>query len=404
MICETLLVPSDDDTDFVLVENNNFPRNDTTLDLIIPEFFTQRSLSTHIAIVCGATEKWTVEQFRTVVASHQTNVPVIAYDSAQPPDATSIEPIYTALNDQQGASVEAMTGNSFMDIANILEGINSRLVPNATGETVRDTARLWHTMGEACKSTFFPFAFSEDRAVQITNRLKSLHQSNSFPQLMILIYLPSGAFSYFATKAHHFPKQIEYVLKIQNPYETIENLKQQVDTLQEEVNSLRKQLGAAQAEKDRIIAEKNKQIADLQQQILRLTQFLQQQESPEIVVVSSLPENSLSESNVQLYESVKPLLEILNYYNKQGIHFNIELDDTIKSNPYYAEFVSTATNSKNNKNTSNPFVNDDTNKLTLKVIISPKQEIDAKTPDAAEPSQLRNNDSGSAPFVREKDF
>lgn len=402
MFCEKLLVSSTDPQSFCLIENKDYPHYDTTLDKIIPDFFKNPELSAHIAVVCGGNEVWSAEEFRNALVAARQNEDVTSFSIEVPLESITDKTTYSSLINNDDGSPEELSGNSMVRVGEILEAIGDKL--NSSSSAVQKAlnkavARL-ESMGEDWKDVASHIAFDERRAKSITELLDGLRKSNSFPSVMILIYLPVDAFNFFNDTNHNFPKQIEYVLRAENTRAFIQELKDKLSTREKELDTLEAEVARLKKEasqKDSELSEKNAMIKSLKAEIANLKAQIQQLHlavarglqggiSAIVQMVGSFPLEY-----AYIYEDFNLAFENLStpQLEKFLSFLNQVLEDRTQDDPNYANFTQPPYNPAKPSEISNPVVETDESTVGATIVIEEADIKDSLEPD--DPQRTKEN-------------
>lgn len=341
MICVKRLVAHSEPNNYTLMEDNNYPKDNTNLAQIIPAFFCKSAPSAHIAVVCGECERWSAEQLKEVVRANHNHIQVDTFCLETPPESTTNSTIYCSL------AVANSLEEAWSHVAQMLGIISERL------DRVRDPNRThviqallkFNLLAELCQDLLFPYAFSERHVKEITEVLRALQQSNDLPPIIILVYLPSEAFDCFETPGYCFPKQLEYVVKVEDYNELIRDLWEKL-TDERLLNT----------KKEAVIDKLCRRIEYLEKQNRQLRQYADRAETPDkctpdyALEADSLAEDgSLGKIDANASERTNPPEEA-----DQIIYVNVETDTTKKSSPSHPASIPHTDNYLHKNEYANP--------------------------------------------------
>lgn len=415
MFCQKLLMSSNDPQSFYLIENEDFPHRDTTLDKIIPDFFKKKELSVHIAVVCGRSEIWSAEEFKNVLVTAHQDERVTSFSIELPLESTTVGTTYSSLIVEDADTSAELSGKSMIQVGAILTAIKDKLAPNSdtVTEPIEEAVSHLKSIGKAWQDRALHIAFDEYHAESFTKLLEGLRKSNSFPQVMILIYLPVEAFDFFDHHSHNFPKQIEYVLKAGDTNTFIQDLENKLSTVTKERDALKAQvdiLMAADAEKDTelaekgaklaelatIIQEKDTEIDDLKRQIQQWHQAVARGLQDGISAIAQMVGSISPLDDVYTRDLFKIVFENLSTPQLENAQSSLNqiLEDRAQDNPHYAEFIPPPYNPKKPKEINNPVVEStDESVVEANIDIEKAEEKDSIGPDAIQRTKENLNRS-----------
>ena len=411
MSCVKLLISSSDPQSFYLIEKTGFPHRDTTLEKIIPDFFINRELSAHIAVVCGGSERWNTEEFRKALADAHQESDVVSFgiNKEQQPESTTITKTYSVLISPNEGSPEEQAGNSIEEVGKILRKIVDKLDTSSEDveEDIISILGDMRSIGRSWKMQEFNTASTKSSAQSITELLNNLRRSNAIPPVMILIYLPEEAFTYFDETDHNFPKQIEYVLKVKNTDVLIQGLYVKIEDSEKKISELETERDAviaerdaaiakrdaAIAEKDAAIAEKDAAIAEKDAAIAEKDALIEKVKTESanlkgiLALFQTLSSILLLEENTYAHEDIKHTFDKISTSQLEKIisFFNLLSEDRAKYDPHYSEFILSLNNPPKFNDTRNPFVA--TDELATRVPIDTKRPEAKKVPEVGDIEQ-----------------
>lgn len=387
MICVKRLVAHSDPHNYTLIEDCDYPKDNTTLAHIIPSFFRGSAPNAHIAVVCGECERWSNEQLAEVIRANHHDIRVDIFDHKTAPATTEKETIYSTL------IVTESLGEAWQLVAQTLEEISKRLInvndPNRT-HMEQATSHL-KIMAYLCNQSQYALAFNNELAEQITAHLKALQQTNDLPPIIILIHLPSKAFDCFETAEYCFPKQLEYVVKVIDFGEAIRDLQDQLTD--------QRLLNAQNEEK---IAKLYKQIQDLEEVVRRLCQYIDRAETPDKCIPDYVQEaDPLARDGVLRKTDANNTIESSNPSEEtdQIIYVNTETDTIVKSSPRSSVSIPHADAYLHKNEYTNPLADGKGNSGGNSVV-----GPDTKTPTKYDYFLHQNGGNTIAHIEREKDI
>lgn len=399
MFCAKLLIPSNDPQSFHLIEKEDYPHNNTPLNKIIPDFFLKQELSAHIAVICGGSEKWSADKFRNALAGACQAKDVVSFsmNKEEQPELTTVTKTYSVLININKDSPEEQTDISIEEIGRILRTIVNRL-DTSSDDVNEDIIRVSGNL-EAIKQCWIMresnVAVTESYAKKITTLLDNLRHSNAIPQVMTLIFLPAEAFTYFDESNQNFPKQIEYVLKVEDTSVLIQKLNDKINALDNKVTELTVERDAAIAERDAAIAERDIAIAERDAIIAERDVKIAEKgalieriktENDDLkgilALFQMLSDGFFSREDIYAHEDYKHTIDIIPtpQLDKITSFFNKLLEDRAKYDPHYSEFILPLDNP--------PKLNEIKNTPVVTAEPATRMPVDAKGTEAKESPEI----------------